>query len=384
MIDQIKEWAKKSLQGDSGIWLVVILLSAFSIVVVYSATGILAYRMMNGNTEYYLIKHTALVLVSFFAIWMAHRLDFRYYSKLSRLLVLMSVPLLIFTWLYGTNINEASRWITIPYINQAFQPSDIAKLALIITLASILSKRQNSIHDFQRTIVPMLFWVGLICGLIALTNISSAVLLFLICMMLMFVGRVPVKYLAILMLFGVLFGSVALMIGQRGNTATSRIEDFVSGDIPYQAKQAYVAIASGWPWGKGLGQSDQRNFLPYPYSDYIYAIIIEEYGMIGGVVVLAAYIFLLFRGMRIAERSEYAYGTLLATGLSISIVFQALINMAVVVGLAPVTGITLPFLSMGGTSQLFAGISLGIILSVSRGSIDSPKKYVRNQYKELT
>ncbi|MEQ9405067.1 MAG: FtsW/RodA/SpoVE family cell cycle protein [Cyclobacteriaceae bacterium] len=378
----IKNWAYNNLKGDPIIWFIVLVLSLFSILVVYSATGSLAYKMMGGNTEYYLIKHSVLVGLSLLAIWLAHKIDFRYYSKISRLLLWLSVPLLLFTWLFGTNINEASRWITIPVINQAFQPSDLAKLALIVTLASMLSKRQHEISDFQKALIPMLFWIGLICGLIALTNISSAILLFLTCMLVLFIGRVPAKYLLMLVLIGAIFGSVAIMIGQRGNTALSRVENFVNNDTPFQAKQAYVAIASGGLFGKGPGQSDQRNFLPHPYSDFIYAIIVEEYGMVGGIVILFLYLALLFRGMKAAEGNDRAYGGLLSAGLSFALVIQAIVNMGVAVGLGPVTGLTLPFISMGGTSQLFAGLTLGIILSVSRGEIDAFGGAIGNQYKE--
>lgn len=381
-MNNIKDWAYRNLKGDPMIWFIVLILSLFSILVVYSATGSLAYKMMDGNTEYYLVKHAVLVGVSFLAIWVAHRIDYRYYSKLSRLVLWLSVPLLLFTWLFGTSINEASRWLTIPVINQAFQPSDLAKLALIVTLASMLSKRQKSIDDFQRAIVPMLFWIGLICGLIALTNFSTAILLFLTCMLILFIGRVPVKYLAMLVVICAAFGSVAFLIGQRGGTALSRVEDFIEGDTPYQAKQAYVAIASGGVFGKGPGQSDQRNFLPHPYSDFIYAIILEEYGIIGGVIVLFLYLALLYRGMKAAEDNDRAYGGLLSAGLSFALVIQALVNMGVAVGLGPVTGLTLPFISMGGTSQLFAGLALGIILSVSRGEIDQHGASMGNQYKE--
>lgn len=378
----IKNWAYNNLKGDPIIWFIVLLLSMFSILVVYSATGSLAYKMMEGNTEYYLIKHSILVGLSLLAIWIAHRIDYRYYAKISKLLLWLSVPLLLFTWLFGTNINEASRWLTIPIINQAFQPSDLAKLALIVTLASMLSKRQHAIDDFQKALVPMLFWIGLICGLIALTNISTAILLFLTCMLILFIGRVPVKYLAMLVVIGISFGSIAMMIGQRGNTAISRVEDFVTKETPFQAKQAYVAIASGGVFGKGPGQSDQRNFLPHPYSDFIYAIIIEEYGMLGGAIVLFLYLALLYRGMKSAEDTDRAYGGLLSAGLSFALVVQAIVNMGVAVGLGPVTGLTLPFISMGGTSQLFAGITLGIILSVSRGEIDAYGSALGNQYKE--
>ncbi len=382
-MNAIKNWICRNLKGDPVIWFIAFLFSLFSILVVYSATGSLAYKMMGGNTEYYLIKHSTLVGLSLFSIWIAHKIDYRYYSKISRLVLWLSVPLLLFTWLFGTNINEASRWLTIPIINQAFQPSDLAKLALIVTLASMLSKRQRAIANFQHAIIPMLFWTGLICGLIALTNISSAILLFLTCTLILFIGRVPIKYLMILLFIGTAFGSIAVMIGQRGRTASSRIEHFVHDSTPFQAKQAYVAIASGGLFGKGPGQSDQRNFLPYPYSDFIYAIIIEEYGLLGGAGVIFLYLALLYRGMKSVEDNKRAYEGLLSAGLSFALVVQAVVNMGVTVGLGPVTGLTLPFISMGGTSQLFAGITLGIILSVSRSEIDAFGGSLENEYKKV-
>ena len=363
----IKSWADRNLKGDPVIWFVVLALSVLSILVVYSATGTLAYKRMEGDTEHYLIKHSMLVLLGLFAMWGAHKIDYRYYSGLSRLALWISVPLLFITWKFGMNINEASRWIHIPIINQAFQPSDLAKLALIAHLATMLSKRQQNIKDIKESLIPILLWCGVICGLIALTNMSTAILLFGTCMILMFIGRVPVKYLFMLVFVGMLAGSIALMVGQRGNTVASRLEDYFNPEeLSFQAKQSYIAIATGGITGKGPGQSDQRNFLPHPYSDFIFAIIIEEYGLAGGAIVIILYLILLYRGMRTVARSEKAYGGLLSAGLSFALVLQAMVNMAVAVGLVPVTGLPLPLLSMGGTSLLFTGLSLGIILSVSR------------------
>ena len=382
-MNEIRDLAYRNLKGDPVIWFIVFIFSLFSIMVVYSATGSLAYKMMGGDTEYYLFKHSILVLLSLVAMWLAHKVDYRYYAKISKLVLILCVPLLLYTWVFGTNINEASRWLTIPIIDQAFQPSDLAKLALIITLANMLAKRQQDIQDFQKVIIPMLIWIGLICGLIAMTNISTGILLFVTCMLILFIGRVPVKYLAMLVLIGAVSGAIAVQFGQRGNTALSRIEDYVYKETPFQAKQAYVAIASGGLFGKGPGQSEQRNFLPHPYSDFVYAIIIEEYGLIGGVMVLILYLGLLYRGMKAASSSERTYGGLLSAGLSFGLVIQAIVNMGVAVGLGPITGLTLPLISMGGTSQLFTGLALGIILSVSRGERTSVSTGSSNQYKEV-
>ncbi len=366
----MKKWTQAHLQGDPVIWMVVMLLSIISILVVYSAVGSLAYRNMEV-VEVYLIKHSALVMLSLFAMWVAHKVDYRYYSKISRFALLISVPLLLFAWQSGTTINDASRWITIPVIKQVFQPSDLAKLALIASLASMLSKRQQNISDIRESLIPILVWIGVICSLIAMTDLSTGTLLFATCMLVMYIGRVPVKYLAMLLIVGLLAGVTAMSLGQRGETAKSRVASFLDKtEMPYQAEQSHIAIATGGIIGKGPGQSDQRNFLPHPYSDFVYAIIIEEYGFAGGLFILSLYLILLYRGMRAASKSERAFGGLLSAGLAFAIVIQAMVNMAVVVGLLPITGLTLPFLSMGGTSLLFTGISLGIIQSVARGETD--------------
>lgn len=379
----VKDWAIKNLKGDPVIWFIVFLLSMLSILVVYSSTGSLAYKMQEGNTEHYLIKHSALVMLSLIAMWVAHKIDYRYYSRLSRLALWLAVPLLLFTWQFGVTKNEASRWITIPLINQAFQPSDLAKLALVITLASMLSKRQKSIDDFQKALIPMLFWIGLICGLIAMTNVSTAALLFVTCMLMLFIGRVKVKFLVMLVLIGIVFGSAALAFGQRSGTAKSRIESFFKQDeVPFQAKQSFIAIATGGLTGKGPGRSDQKNYLPHSYSDFVFAIVIEEYGLLGGMAVIFLYLGLLYRGMKAAAESHRAYGGLLSAGLSFALVMQAMVNMGVAVGLGPITGLPLPLISMGGTSQLFTGLALGIILSVSRGEIDHIGSPLANNYKE--
>jgi cell division protein FtsW len=365
---QIKIWLQNNLKGDPLIWTAAGILSILSILAVYSATGSLAYRNAGGNTEYYLFRHSLLVLFCLAAMWFAHKIDYRFFKKLALFGLWISVPLLLYTWLFGVNLNEASRWIRIPFINQTIQPSDLAKLVLIIHLANMLSRNQNNIEDLKESFLPMILWSGGICGLIALTDFSSAALLFLTCLLIMFIGRVPLKYLAMLILVGGMAGITAFSLGQRGGTVVSRIEQFIDGDqVSYQAQQANIAIATGGVFGKGPGKSDQRNFLPHPYSDFIYAIILEEYGFIGGITVLVLFLLLLYRGMVSAAKSTKAFEGLLSTGLSFSLVIQAMVNMAVSVGLLPVTGLALPLVSMGGTSLLFTGLTLGIILSVSQG-----------------
>ena len=368
-MDVIKNWLRQNLKGDPVLWGIVILFSLISIAVVYSATGTLAYKQKAGNTEYFLLKHTGLIFVGLAFMWLAHRIDYRYYSRLSLYALLVSVPLLIFTFFMGSNINEASRWLTIPVINQTFQPSDLAKLALIAHVASMLSRRQQNVQDFKTTLLPVMLWVGLICGIIILSNASTALLLFATCLLLMFIGRVPLKQMAVMVAIGAVVGGVGLATGQRMKTVISRIENFTdkSKPVPFQLEHSYIAIATGGVTGKGPGNSTERNILPHPYSDFIFAIIIEEYGLAGGAFVLFLYLAFLYRGLLTVVNSYGAFGGLLAAGLTFSLVLQAMVNMGVAVGLGPITGLPLPLLSMGGTSLIFTGISIGIILAVSRG-----------------
>lgn len=366
----LKNWLRDNLKGDPVLWGIVILFSLISIAVVYSATGTLAYKKMGGNTEYFLFKHTSLIVVGLFFMWLAHRIDYRHYSRLSLYALLLSVPLLLFTYFMGgTTLNDASRWLTIPVINQTFQPSDLAKLALISHLASMLSRRQQHVEDFKTTLLPVMLWVGLICGIIIMSNASTALLLFATCLLLMFIGRVPLKQMAIMVAIGAVVGGIGLSTGQRFKTVQSRLESFTDKKkpVPFQLEHSYIAIATGGVTGKGPGKSTERNILPHPYSDFIYAVIIEEYGLAGGAFVLFLYLAFLYRGLITVMNSYGAFGGLLSAGLSFSLVLQAMVNMGVAVGLGPITGLPLPLLSMGGTSLIFTGISIGIILSVSRG-----------------
>src|SRR5579871_3954519 len=243
-----KTWADNNLQGDRVIWAVVFALSLISILVVYSSVGTLAFRKTT-SAEWYLFKHTFMILVGLGAMWVAHKIDYRYYSKLSRLALWVSVPLLLYTFRFGVTVNDAARWIHIPGLG-TFQPSDFASLALIINLASMLSKRQQNIEDIKESLIPILFWCGTICGLIALSNFSSAVLLFATCMLIMFIGRVPLKYLAMLVFVGFLTGTVGLFMGTRKETTINRIKSFIDGkELPFQAKHGRIAVATGGIFG---------------------------------------------------------------------------------------------------------------------------------------
>ena len=364
----------KHIKGDRTIWIVVIFLYLVSILAVYSSTGTLAYRFREGNTEYYLVKHMVIILLGLGLMFLAHRIKYTYYSRISQLALMIAIPLLLFTLVRGTTIHEASRWITLPIINVSFQSSDLAKLAIIMYLARLLTRKQSIIKDLNSAFIPMILPVIIVCGLIMPANLSTALVLFVTCVVLMFIGRVRLKY--IMALAGISLAGAALFIviisampeSGRVGTWQSRVDTFMGkeGQDTYQADQAKIAIATGGFIGKLPGNSTQRNFLPQAYSDFIYAIIIEEYGLAGGFLVLLFYMILLYRGVRIAHKSPGTFGALLAAGLSFSLVFQAMVNMAVAVNLVPVTGQPLPLVSMGGTSLWFTSLAIGIILSVSR------------------
>jgi cell division protein FtsW len=290
----------------------------------------------------------------------------------------------------GTHINQASRWLTLPVVGISFQTSDLAKLALIMYLARILSKKQNQIKEFKTAFLPILIPVVLVCALILPANFSTSALLFLTSLSLMFIGRVKIKYLLLLIGTGItilcLFIALVMLTPSQGRVATwkSRIENFVSGENAgnYQVEQSKIAIAKGGIINFNPGGSTQRNFLPHPYSDFIFAIIIEEYGLLGGAFVILLYFILLFRTIRIVGKSPGTFATLLAMGCCFSLVFQALINMAVTVNLIPVTGLALPLVSMGGTSILFTSIAIGIILSVGR-SVEKETGKVKTSNSKL-
>ncbi len=366
-------WLLQKTKGDFVIWMVILLLSLFSLIAVYSATGTLAYRTHGGNTEYFLLKHLILLAFGLLIIYLCHLINFRYYSRIAQILLVLSIPLLILTYFLGLDINEAKRWLIVPGIKLTFQTSDLAKLALIMFTARMLSKKQSAIKDFKNAFLPITGAILLICGLIAPADFSTAAILFTSCFILMFIGRINLKYLGAMVLIAIIglasyIGIVsATPLEGRVPTWEERVESFMDEKQgSYQSKQAKIAIATGGILGKGPGNSTQRNFLPNPYSDFIYAIIIEEWGLIGGLFIIFLYLVLLYRTLIMVLKSPQAFGALLSLGLSLSLVLQAMVNMGVAVHLFPVTGLTLPMVSMGGTSLWFTSISFGIILSVSR------------------
>ncbi len=365
----------KYIKGDRVIWTVVLLLSLLSILVVYSSVVALAYRYKGGDTASYLIKHIFIVSSGIFLMYLIHKVKYSYFSRISQIAIFIAAPLLLYTLLKGVSAGDASRWLAIPGTSLTFQTSDFAKLALITYVARMLSIKQDVIKDFKQGFLPIIIPVGIICALILPANFSTAALLFLTCLILMFMGRMNPRHLLLVVGAGIVMGGILVLLifkaptlFKRGETWRARIENFSSGDSEsnFQAEQAKIAIATGGVFGKGPGNSMQRNFLPQAASDFIYAIVTEEWGLITAVIIIFLYIVLLFRGVRIAIKSERTFGSLLAIGLSLSLVFQAMVNMAVAVNLFPVTGQPLPLVSMGGTSIWFTSIAIGIILSVSR------------------
>ncbi|MBE9481129.1 MAG: FtsW/RodA/SpoVE family cell cycle protein [Bacteroidetes bacterium] len=368
----------KNIKGDKIIWAVVIILSIFSILAVYSSTGTLAYKYQSGNTEYYMIKHMLILFFGFVLIYLAHLIKYVYYSRIFQFALYIAVPLLILTLIIGLNLNEARRELPLPF-NLTFQTSDFAKLTLIMYLARLLSKKQDQIKDFKSAFIPIMLPILIVCGLILPANFSTAALLFTTSLVLMFIGRVNLKYIFSLIGIGVVAILIMIILTRvypdilpRSNTWSSRLNTFFSGDKiqdrdkVYQVEQSKIAIASGKLFGKGPGNSTQRNFLPHPYSDFIFAIILEEYGLAGGAFVVLLYLILFFRAVKIVTRIPRKFGAFLTIGVSFSLVFQAMINMGVAVNLLPVTGQTLPLVSMGGTSIWFTSLAIGIILSVSK------------------
>lgn len=363
------------LKGDKVIWMVVILLSVFSLLAVYSSTGTLAYKYKHGNTEYYMMKHLIILLFGFLLMYLAHRIRYTYYSRFFQIGLYISAILLVITLFVGLELNDAKRLLPLPF-NLTFQPSDLAKLMLITYLARVLTLKQDKIKDFRSAFLPVIVPVLAICLLILPANFSTSAILFMTSLVLMFIGRISMKHILAMIGIGVVSLAMVYLVYTiapdtfpRFGTWKSRLENFFGDKDPeanYQVEQAKIAIASGGLLGKMPGNSDQRNFLPHPYSDFIFAIIVEEYGIMGGSLVVMLYLILLYRAVKIVARCPRNFGAFLAIGVAFSLVFQAMINMGVAVNLLPVTGQTLPLISMGGTSIWFTSLAIGIILSVSR------------------
>jgi cell division protein FtsW len=377
----------KNTKGDLGVWAIAITLSLMSLLAVYSSTYSLAYKKMSGHTEYYLLKQGLFLVVGLVLMYLAHLIHYKWYAYVARYLFYLSIPLLIYTLFFGSTINSGSRWISV--LGFTIQSSDVAKLALFMYLSLQLSRRQEYIKEFKRGYLHLIMPIGIICVLILPANFSTAALLGSSALLLLFMGRANAKHLAITVgvaLIPLLFIiGLAVITKDNKNTTlrekingpgTARLGTWVSrvqhhffdadNEVPYQVEQSNMAIAKGGFFGRGPGNSDLKNFLPNPFSDFIYSIIIEEYGLLGAFIILSLYMVLLYRCIRIFKKCNYAFGGFLVLGLSFMLIIQACANMAVAVNLFPVTGVSLPLVSMGGTSLFFTSIAFGIILSVSR------------------
>lgn len=368
------------LEGDKTIWGVVFVLSLFSILVVYSTAG-----------WSFLFQHSLKLTLGIICMYFIHKWKFKYFSKIGLLSFWFSIFLLFLVLVFGITINGASRWLSLA--GQRFQPSDIAKLAILLFMARQLSKKRRYLHEFKGLIWYVVAPLVIICILILPNNFSTSALVFCNGLILMYIARVRLKY--IISIISISLISVFIIYGiakhtsfmesfmPRSSTWVSRIDNFFESDDKqmlnkdYQVTQALVAIHNGGVTGLGPGKSTQRNILPFSSSDFIFAIMVEEYGLIfGGIMPILLYLILLFRGIHIAMRTESVFGSLVAAGLMFSLVVQAFINILVSVDIMPVTGQTLPLISMGGTSILFTCISIGIVLSISRDSSD--RNYEKN------
>lgn len=381
----------RKTKGDRVIWAIVIILTLMSLLVVYSSTGSLAYKF-SKSTESFLFKQFAFIIVGVLIIYFAHRVNYTMYSRAAIVLFIASVPLLLFTLAFGENLNSASRWIKLPVLNMTFQTSDLARLALFMYISRQLSRKQNVIKDFKKGFLPIIIPVGIICVLIAPANLSTAILIGGTSILLMFIGRVNTKHIlatiGIALIPAVLLFAIAvgyydkeehkskdlpsiLTVG-RVPTWIGRIQTFVyskkedNSEKLYQINQAKIAVANGGWLGVGPGNSTARNFLPHSYSDFIFAIILEEYGLLGGTFMVFIYLLFLYRCIRLYQKCPFAFGAFLALALSFTLVIQAIANMGVNVNILPNTGVTLPLVSMGGSSFLFTCLAIGIILSVAR------------------
>jgi len=360
----------------------------FGLFSVYSSTGSLAYKN-NKSTEVYLIQQLGLLLVGFTIMLMVHTIPYRIFLKYANISLFAAYLLLILTLAYGKSVNEAKRWLEIPFIRVGIQTSEFAKVALYVFLTRYLALKQDELYDFKKSILPVAMHIFLVCGLIAPNNLSTAIVIFSSSMVILFIGRVSIKHVAYLGIIGISCVALLLIITpilpkkyqlERGMTWVNRIKNFESPfknnqteksdkkEIfkPEQKDYAQIAIAAGGFWGKGPGQSTQKNFIPEGYNDFIYAVINEEYGLWGALIIMLMFMIFMFRALRIILKSPKASGALLAIGLSFSFCVQALIHMGVSTTLLPVTGQTLPFISKGGSSVIMTSIAFGMIMSVSR------------------
>ena len=366
------------IQGDKVLWAITGLLALFSFIPVYSASSNLAYLYGNGDTFKYLLKHCVHLILGFSILYGVHKIPYNYFKGLSIIMLPVALLLLLITLAQGTTIGgaNASRWIKIPIVGITFQTSTLASVVILSYVARYFAKVCTVKYTFKETILPLWLPVLLVIAFILPANFSTAAIIFSMVIILVFIGGYPIKYLAVIFASGALLLTLFILSAKafpnafdnRVDTWTSRIENFISNEDTkedYQIERAKIAIVTGGTLGKGPGKSVQRNFLPQSSSDFIYAIIVEEFGLVGALIILFFYLMLLFRIIIISHKATDIFGKLLALGIGLPIVFQALINMAVAVELFPVTGQTLPLISSGGSSIWMTCLALGIVISVS-------------------
>ena len=400
------------LGGDPALWIVYAGLAAISLLVIYSSTASMAYRILDGDTLYYVVKQAAILVASFVVVVIVHLFDYQWYARIASYVYIVSLLFMMATFFIGVSLNDAARWLPIPGTSMTFQPSDLMRIALVLILARALAHRQKNIAKMEllprlsyvlgrkkniakfkevllKNTLPLLGPVIVSCGLIFPSNLSTSGITFVSCLIMLYIGRVRVRELGRLIVLVILFLVFSFSVMKafnvgRVDTWINRITSFMpfsgddmkSGD-ELQKEQARIAVSTGGFFGKGPGLSTQRANLPHSYSDFAYAFIVEEYGLIGALICLGLYLWLFFRAILIFSRCGTAFPSLLVLGLSSMIVIQALVNMSVSVGLGPVTGQTLPVISLGGSSLIFTSIALGMIMSVSRqvqeNTIDKPR-----------
>lgn len=379
----IKHWLKY-LEGDKVLWIVAFLLGLISIVSVYSFIPVLI-KANGGSTEYYLIKHTILMVAGFVILYLIHKMNVVVLSKLARFGLILSVVLLLLTLMFGARINNAGRWLEIPVINTKFQTSDVAKIFLMIFVAKMLVVNRDKLNNFKEGVLPIIIGVAAICGLILPENLSTAVMLFGTCLILMFIGKVPIKnlllivggavgFLALLIAFATIVPGVLPRIDTWKNRIFNQYDSEVDVREEMQVVNAQLAIHNGGTFGKGPSKGELKHYIPEAYADFYFASFVEEFGIIGGALLILLYMILLFRALRIALKAEKQFHTYLVVGLALILLSQAMVNMAVCTKLIPVTGQNMPLLGMGGTSTWFACVSIGIILSVSRSQEQKGKQ----------
>lgn len=379
------KWIYDKIQGDKLIWAITMLLALVSLPLIYVATDDLAINFKGGNTSFFVIKHFFILLISFVLIYYVHFLNHSYFSKLSVFLMIVAVPLLLFTMISGVASNQATRWMRIPIVNLSFQTSDFAKLALTIYLARVLSKKQEVLNDFKQVFIHIFLPVLVVCGLILKEDFSTTALIFGTCLIIMFFGNVKLSHIGLVLGGIILLFLLVILINKdlfpRLDTWISRLSSFfgssdsvdgIADDTEgnYQSNLSKASIIDGGLFGTMLSDGKYPS-PPQAASDFIFSTLVKHFGLVGGFVTLLLYLLFLFRSIKVAVKSTKIFSSLLVIGLSFGISFQAFSNMAVAVGIFPVTGQPLPMISMGGTSIWFTALSIGIILSVSRDVMNS-------------